>query len=88
MFLDLNGCVLVDEFVDCHEAPADSDFDAVLSHFDLHPLGPKLVHTCALSHEEDFEFLPLWVVVKVVCHFNIDSVIFDGYVDGNFCLEL
>ena len=87
-FLKLDWRVLVYELIDRQIAAANANLDATFldSHIDL--LRAKGIDALALSHEHDFQLVPVRIVVDELGHLLIDRIILEWNVDCNSCLQV
>ena len=46
------------------------------------------VNSLTLPQEHNFESLPIWVVVDIVCQHFVNGIVFVGDVDGNFLFQI
>ena len=87
-FLKLNRGVLVNEFINGQEATTNFDLDLVSFNFDHDALRTEFIDTFGLTHEHNFEFLSIWVVVYVFCQLFINRISLSWDVDGDSCLQI
>jgi len=86
--LELSWSVLVQELVEREEAATHADLDVVLFDLDHNPLGAELVNSLRFTHEHDFEFLAVRVVIDILGELFVCWVVFDGNVDCNAGLQI
>lgn len=87
-FLELNGGVLVQEFVNAQVAAADSDVDLIFVDFDADTLAAEVVNTLGFTHKHNLKLLAIRVVVDVLSNLFVDLVIFDGDVNCDSRLQV
>ena len=86
--LELSWSVLVQELVEREEAATHADLDVVLFDLDHNPLGAELVNSLRFTHEHDFEFLAIRVVIDILGELFVSWIVFDGNVDRNAGLQI
>lgn len=83
--IDLRVSVLFQEFIDVHEATADTNFDLVtFFDLDVHLPLTELVHARRFSQEHDLELFSLRELFDVVGKFNINLVVTMTDVEARF----
>ena len=79
--MQLRRSILVKEFIQGEEAAANSNFDLVFHTLYHDSLSTELIDSLRFTHEHNFEFLAVWVVVDVLGQLFVNRVVLDWDVD-------
>ena len=87
-FLKLDWRVLIYELIYRQIAASNANLDATFlnSHVDF-PRA-KGVDALTLSHEHNFQLVPVRIVVDKLSHLLVDRIILEWHVDCNSCLQV
>jgi len=80
--------MLVQKLVDTHVTTAHSNLDLVLLDSHIDSLSTELVDTFSFSHEHEFKFVSIRIVVNELSHSTINEIILQWNVDGYSCLQV